>query len=124
MAGQTPIVEGNHAGAHIVDEPSEKISRKKIVILAGVTLKAGAVLGEITASKKHVEVNPSANDGSQNAAAVLFDNVTDNGEDQEVIAHVRQCVMNKLEVVWKSGMTEGEIKAATAQLDALDIVLC
>lgn len=124
MAGQTPIVEGNHAGAHIVDEPSKKISRKKIVILAGVTLKAGSVLGQITASKKYVEVNPSASNGSQVAAAVLFDNVIDNGADQEAIAHVRHCAMNKLEVVWKAGMTAGEINTATGQLDALDIALC
>jgi hypothetical protein len=124
MAGQTPIVEGNHAGAHIVDEPSKKISRKKIVILTGITLKAGAVLGQVTASKKYVELNPAAADGSQSAAGVLFDNVTDNGADQYAMVHVRECAMNALEVVWKTGMSAGEITTATAQLDALNIVLC
>jgi len=124
MAGQTPIVEGNHAGAHIVDEPSKKIARKKIVILAGATLKAGAVLGMVTASKKYVEFNPAAGDGSQSAKAVLFDNVIDNGSDQEAVANIRECALNAQEVVWKPGMTAGEITAAKAQLDALNIVLC
>jgi|GEM_PF-2595770 len=121
---QTPIVEGNHAGAHLVEVPTLAITRKKITLLSDQNLKAGAVLGKITIGGKYKELNPAATDGSEVAAGILFDNEHADGADKEVLADLRHFVANKQEVVWKAGMTAGEITTATAELDALSIVLC
>ncbi len=50
------------------------------------TLRAGMVLGQITASKKLVQYDAGASDGSQTIVGILLDDtrvVNENGEDQD-----------------------------------------
>ena len=48
---------------------------KEVTILAGQDLKAGAVLGKITASDKHQLVDIAASDGSEDIDVILLDDI-------------------------------------------------
>lgn len=81
-----------------------------------VSLGSGAV--------KYVPYDPTATDGSQNAAAVLFSGRRDTtSADQKAVAHVRgPCRLNIGELVWGANVTTGAHKsAAYAALAALGI---
>lgn len=118
----TILTEGNHAGEFIVSEVNPMF-REAITVLSGEVLKAGAVLGKITASGKYVEVDPAASDGSQAAAGVLFDNVDATGADKRAVALVRLSVLNAQEIVWPDAISSPNKATAIGQLAALNIVL-
>lgn len=61
-----------HAGEFLLSEGAGKISREAINVVAGPALIAGQVLGMVTASGEFAPYNPLAEDGSENAACVLF----------------------------------------------------
>jgi hypothetical protein len=67
------LQEGRYAGEFIVSEGNGRISRETITVLSGETLKAGAVLGKVTASGKYKALDPAAVDGSEAAAGILYD---------------------------------------------------
>lgn len=118
---QTPLTQKNGAGAHLVDEPSRHLSRKKVTVTGG-DYPAGQVLGIITASKKYTAHDPAAADGSQVAAAILFDN-TDATTDVEALANTALTAVNKNEITWKAGITAPQIATATAELNTKFIEL-
>ena len=68
-------------------------------------------------------LNPSASDGTQNAAAILWatTNVTMENSTATVIS--RSAEVNASELLWPVSATPTQIAAATAQLNALGIVL-
>ncbi|MFD1627658.1 head decoration protein [Azospirillum griseum] len=109
--------EGRHAGEFLVSEGNGNIARETGTIKAGVGhLEAGAVLGQITADKTFVPVNPDATDGSQTAKAILFAGVNATTTAQRATLMVRLCEVNAEALVWPSGTTGAEIAAALAQL--------
>ncbi|MGV8860177.1 MAG: head decoration protein [Pseudomonas sp.] len=65
---QEPI----HAGEFLLSEGAGKISREAIDVAAGPALNAGQILGLITATGDFAPYNPTAEDGSENAVAILF----------------------------------------------------
>lgn len=85
----------------------------------------GQVLGKITATGKYVQVAPAASDGSQTAAAVLLTPITATlGADTTVVVISRgPAVLKNTGVSFTSGMTNNQIAAATAQLQALGITI-
>jgi hypothetical protein len=105
------------------------VCRQQITILAGSgsdrVLKSGMVLGKITASGKYVQLNTAASDGSQNAAAILAEDMTaPNGTDAKGAGIVRgQCVVSDNGLLWPSGITTNQIGTATTQLIALGILV-
>lgn len=75
----------------VVAEGNGTISRDKITIASGAGIvKAGTVLGKITASGKYVPSNVSASDGSQNACAVSLVQVDATSGDVVTSALTRQ----------------------------------
>ena len=71
----TVLEETRGRGFHLVSEANGHRSREQ-VILADGDLAVGTILGEITASPgEYVQVDPAAGDGSEVAAAILFDAV-------------------------------------------------
>jgi hypothetical protein len=84
----------------------------------------GQVLGQITASGKFVQVNPSASDGSQNAAAVLLTPIVATlTADTTLVAVTRgPAILKSAGLAWTAGMTGTQITAALAQLKALGIL--
>lgn len=117
----TLFTEGNHAGAYIVSEAtvgSTGVSRSRDTgtLIAGQNLSAGTVLGKITASGKYTQLAPAANDGSEVAVAILFDNVDATGADATAVIHTRDMEFNAIEVVMPTGASAGEISTAIGEL--------
>lgn len=69
-----------------------------------------------------VPLNPSASDGSQNAAGISFGFVDATLNDVPGTVVTRECEVNGSELLWPTGATAAQIAAATAQLTALGII--
>ncbi len=117
----TWINEGRHAGEFIVSEGNGRISREVITITGG-NFDAGTVLGKITASGKFTNLTPAANDGSQNAAAILFDNARAAAADVKGVVVARMAEVKAAELVWPAGITDAQKAAALASLAAVNII--
>lgn len=72
------LTEGRHAAEFILSEANGKRSRDTVTVTvaAATTLKAGQVLGKITASGKYVPYANAAADGSEVAAGILYAPIT------------------------------------------------
>lgn len=118
----TVLTEKRHTGAHVASEANGQRSRENIVIASGQNLGVGRVLGQITASKKYVALNPGASDGSQNAAGALYAAVDATSSDKPGVGFVRDCELKDGELDWGS-LTTNQITAAKAQLAALGVIV-
>jgi hypothetical protein len=116
------LLEGRHAGEFIVAEGNGTISRETVTVLSGEVLDAGAVLGRVTASGKYKELDPAGADGSEAAAAILYDAVDASAADAEGVAVVRLAEVHGEELVWPDGITAGERTTALGELAALTII--
>lgn len=106
--------EGRQRAEFIVSEANGSRSRDVVTIITGQNLKAGAVLGKITASGKYTAVNAGAADGSQTAVAVLLDNTDASAADKSAVAILRDAeVIDDLE--W-AALNAGQITTAKGQL--------
>ncbi len=64
--------EPMHAGEFLLSEGTGTISREAINVAAGPALEPGQILGLVTATGEFAPYNPTAEDGSENAQAILF----------------------------------------------------
>lgn len=112
------------AGHYIVSEANGYRSREEIVIVAGAgVLKAGRVLGKITASGKYTSYTPGAADGSQNAAAILYQGCDATAADVRRTITARDSEVTALELNWGAAVTTDAHKnTALAALAVLGIV--
>ena len=116
----TIINEDPHAGGVIVSEANNTRSREVVTILADQVLKAGAVLGIVTASSKYVAYNNAAVDGSETAVAILYAPVDATGADQQATIIARDAEVNEAELDWGTNDAAG-ITAGKADLAAQNI---
>lgn len=111
-------------GHYIVSEAANIYrSREQVIIASGAgVLTSGAVLGKITASGKYVAYAPGAADGSENAAAILYEGCDATSADarRAITARDSEVVANAL--VWAAGVTDPQKTAALAALAALGII--
>ncbi|MEZ5936051.1 MAG: head decoration protein [Alphaproteobacteria bacterium] len=112
--------EGQHAGEFIVSEGNGTISRETITALSGETLEAGAALGKVTASGKYKALDPVAVDGSEVAAAILYDAV--GASAAEAVAILRLAEVHAEDLVWPHGIAAGEKTTALGELAVLTII--
>ncbi|AAY91283.1 head decoration protein [Pseudomonas protegens] len=64
--------EPMHAGEFLLSEGAGNISREAINVAAGPALEPGQILGLVTATGQFAPYNPTAEDGSENAQAILY----------------------------------------------------
>ncbi|WP_168232312.1 head decoration protein [Pseudomonas veronii] len=64
--------ESMHAGEFLLSEGAGNISREAINVAAGAALEPGQILGLITATSEFAPYQPTAEDGTENAIAVLY----------------------------------------------------
>ncbi|UVL97961.1 head decoration protein [Pseudomonas atacamensis] len=64
--------EPMHAGEFLLSEGAGTISREAINVSAGPALEPGQILGLVTSTGEFAPYNPTAEDGSENAQAILF----------------------------------------------------
>jgi len=65
-------LEPMHAGEFLLSEAPGTISREAINVAAGPALWPGQVLGLITTSGEFAPYDPLAEDGTENAVAILY----------------------------------------------------
>lgn len=120
----TYTAETTHAGEFIVSEGNGGISRGEVTILSGEDLAAGTVIAKVTASGKYVQHDEDGDDGSENAAGILFDAVDASSADvTEAVAILRLAEVNDGELVWPSTIEAAEKTAAIVELTALNIIV-
>ena len=108
--------EKRHDAAFLLHEANGDLSRENVTLLSGQNLKAGAVLGKITASGKYKEFNPDAGDGAETAAAILLiDSDASAGDKQVAVIDCLAEVLSAL-LLWGSGVDTGEKTTALASL--------
>ena len=81
--------EGVHSAEFLLSS-EESASLDKVTLISGQNLVAGSVLGKITASGKYTLHNAAATDGSEIAAAILFDSTDASAGDtpEAVVPHL------------------------------------
>lgn len=110
-------------GHFIVREANGYRSRDGGIIASGSgKLKSGAVLGQVTASKKFKPLDPAANDGSQNAKAVLFEGCDATDADVKRTLVARDCEVVGDLLAFADGVTDAQKTTALADLASAGIV--
>ncbi|RAN30640.1 head decoration protein [Hyphomonas pacifica] len=109
-------------------EPEPEISREEITLLAGAggirSVSVGTVMGQITASKKVVQLDPDASDGSENAYGVMITNATaKDGVDAKGVAICRLATLQRAGLIWPDGIAAGAKEAAISALAANMVIL-
>lgn len=83
------LEEAIRAGEFLLSEGDGTISRETITVASGQNLKAGTVLGVITASGKYAAYADANTDGTEVAAGILYSDVDASSADKAGVAVVR-----------------------------------
>jgi len=116
------LTEGQHTGEYILSEAEGFLSRENVTVTIPTATKLGAglVLGKLTATGKYVPYDNAGGDGSDVAAAVLYDNLDNSAGvaplDVVAVVHIRDCEVRKGSLVWASGLVDADKTAAYADL--------
>ena len=115
--------ESVYTGEFLVSEGNNTISREQVPLAANLTMMPGTVVGKASADGIYSPLDPSADDGTQNAAGILYaGKVTEaSGGDGIIIARLAEVVDSLL--IWPAGITDEQKIAASDQLAGLDIIL-
>lgn len=65
-------IESMHAGEFLLSEGAGNISREAINVAAGAALEPGQILGLVTLTSEFAPYKPTAEDGTENAVAILY----------------------------------------------------
>ncbi len=118
MAGiiKTVATDGMGDGAFMFGEYDQNLSGEQITLAATtVEIPAGTVLGKITTSSLYVPINPTASDGSQNFAGILFGRRPISTSAQRAAAVVRRRGVN--------AMSPTQVAAAIAQAATAGVII-
>lgn len=97
-------------------------SRDRIVYGSGNLVPLGTVLAK-NASGEYNPVNFAGSGGAQTAIAVAAEKVDASAAAKKGTAMRRGCVLEPSLLVWPAGATDAQKASATANLDALGIVI-
>ncbi|MBO9125466.1 MULTISPECIES: head decoration protein [unclassified Rhizobium] len=121
------LTKGTRPTAHyIVSEANGYRSRDQIVIASGSgKLDAGTVLGKITAAGatigQYKPYAPGANDGTQNAVAILYEGCDATAKTVRRTVTARDAEVHADVLVWANGVTDPQKTTALAALAALGV---
>ena len=121
----TMLTEGKHAGGFLVWEVLRDYSRDTVTIASGAgKLEPGTVLGKVTTGGKYTTLAPTATNGSQNAAGILWDAADASIADAPGVVLLRgPAIVNRHEIIWPDGANEAQITAGTTALATIGIIL-
>lgn len=122
------LTEGKRTGEFIISESPGTISRSKVTVTvaASTKLSPGHVLAKLAATGKYVEYDNAGTDGSETAAAVLFDE-QDNSDNLSAADFTEAVVIDfgaevrDLDLSYFTGASAGDKTAAKADLEALGV---
>lgn len=118
------LTEGFNLGDLLKYEAPNLYSRDKVSIAAGQTLQMGAVVGAVSGTGKFKRFDPSAEDGSQDVAGIVIQDIDAALIDREnglIVA--RHAIVADHVLNWPTAITAAEKAAAIKQLKALGILV-
>ncbi|MBX8803217.1 head decoration protein [Ochrobactrum sp. MR28] len=108
---------------YIIFEVGGTLARDVVTIASGSgALKAGTVLGQITATKKYVPHKPTATDGSEVACAVLYEGCDAATQDVRRTVTSRSTEVAGEALIWGASVTAEHKTTALAALAQRHIV--
>lgn len=117
-----PVTMGKRTADFIVSEANGYRSRESVTVDAsGGALEAGTILGQVTVGGDYVRHDAGASDGSENEAAILYDNIGAVSKDVAVV--VRDAEVVQSELTYEVGADATQITASNAALAALGIIV-
>lgn len=121
----TTLTEGSHPAEFVMSEGNGMISRDTVTVVSGAgVIKAGTVLGVITASGKYKTALLASSDGSEAAAAIALYDVDATSADAKVVVIARDAEVNMNMLIYGADInTSPEKVAANAQLAAKGIIV-
>ena len=121
-----PVYEQNRATtAHYVVSEAANIyrSREMGTIASGSgALKAGAVLGKVTASGKYAPYNPAGADGTETAAAILYEGCDATSADVRRTLTVRDTEVHADVLEWADGVNDAQKTTALGSLESAGVI--
>lgn len=122
------LTEPRHPAEFLLSEANGHRSRDVVTLASNgsteIEYEAGAVLGKVTASGKYAVYDSAAVDGTQSAAAVLYEGVTVPATgDLAAVAVVRDAEVKGDGLVYAAGQDAAAKTAAATDLAALGIVI-
>lgn len=114
------FTEPRRTGEHIVSEANGSRSREQGILAAG-NLPAGAVLAK-NAGGNYVQLAPAADDGTEDAVAVLYAAVDASEDPQPCVVNVRDCEVHEEGLTLPDDITEGQTAAAMNDLIEAGII--
>jgi hypothetical protein len=120
----TTLVKGPYPGGFLIWEVLRDYTRETITLASGAgKLAPGTVLGKITTGGKYTVLAPGASNGSQNAAGILWGHADATDAYAPGVVLVRgPAILNRHEIIWPEGITEGQTNTALAALATLGII--
>jgi hypothetical protein len=109
-------------GAEFLLSNEETLSLDKGVLISGQNLNVGTVLGKITASGKYTLHNNAASDGSEVAAAILYNTTDASAGDTACTVLTRLAEVAEAKLIFKSGISAANKAAAIAALATQHII--
>lgn len=123
------LTERQHAGEFILAEFDPQVTREKVTltVAAATRLQSGHVLGVLSATGKYVEYDNAGSDGSEAAAAILYDEVDNtDGEApadfEAVVLRRGPAAVRKGDLQWNPGVDASGKTAAYTDLAALNVI--
>jgi len=116
------LTETNRTGEFLASEANGTRSREVVTLLSGESVKAGEVLGKVTASGKYVAFNQDAATGEEAAAAIAYEDADASGGDISITVVIRDAEVNAAKLIWPSDITGPETTTALGELEALGII--
>ncbi len=119
----TPIIEGRHWGEFILGEANHNRSREVVTIAAGIAVKAGQVLGIVTAGGAYNFYNNADSPvGTGVAAAIAMYDMAAAATDRKMTVIRREATVNGKCLEWNAA-SGGDQTAGIADLLAQQIIV-
>lgn len=118
-----PLIEGLRPGEGLVDEVSQHLSRSKIELKSGTHYQVNQLLSENTSTGVYEIWNPSGANGTEIAAAILFNRVDATSEQKPGTGFVALTAFQEEKITWPDSVTDEQKKTAIKQLTAKHIRL-
>jgi hypothetical protein len=117
------IIEKNNLGDILKYEGPNLYSREEVTVASGENLRLGAVVGRVAASDLIKQFAPTAEDGTEIAIGILAGDVDASAGNTKAVAIMREAIIAHNAVIWPTGITAAQKKAATESLKNYGIVL-
>lgn len=110
------VLEGKHGRGHfIASEGNGRISRVTGILAEGENLEAGTILAK-DGDGKYVQLDHTANDGTEVVAGILLDNVNATDADAEIVVLDYHAEVTADALVYPDGVNAGDIADINADL--------